>query len=219
MKILIAFLLSLVIATPSFAEDFDDLYDEANLDETVTIQDEETNDTEETEEEVEEETEEYLSKNFYTIEMVRESQSAFNKYVPITIRITPNETPVKTQITWDVPDDVSLKTSHSEFIESLVKDQTYEFKARVKPSDPGTYEIVVNVTAWQHDTNYTSSESIQIEFNNNLVVDPTDTNYQVLNIVKIFLIILSIGGIGVGLYFGGKKLMEILGGYLKPPEI
>jgi len=219
MKKILAFLILFTFLTPSFAEDFDDLYDEANLDETVTIQEEDTEDSETTEEAVEEDTEEYLSKNFYKIEMVRESQSAFNKYVPITIRITPNETPVKTQITWDVPDNISLKTSHSEFIESLVKDQTYEFKARVKPTDPGTYEIVVNVTAWRHDTNYTSSESIQIEFNNNLVVDPTDTNYQVLNIVKIFLIILGIGGIGVGLFFGGKKLMKVLEKYLKPPEI
>ncbi len=216
MKNILGILFSFLLITPVFAEEFDDLYDEATL-EGDTI---DTTTEEETTTEVADTTsEEYLSKNFYTIEMIRGSQSAFDKYVPVIIKITPNETPVKTQITWDVPDDMNIHINHSEFITSLIKGETYEYKARVKPTDTGTYEIVVNVTAWQHDSNYTSSKSILITFDEDLVVDPDDTNYQISGIVKILLIIIGIGGAGFGVYIGGKKLMKFLADYLKPPEL
>ena len=213
MKMILGIIFSFILLSPVLAEDFVDLYDEANLDETVTV--DETTDTTT----VEEQPEDFLSKNFYTLEIIKGSQSAFDKYVPITIRVTPNETPVKTQITWDSSDDLKIREKHPEFINSMVKGETYEYKIRVKPVDSGSYEITANVTAWQHDSNYTSSDSILIDFDEKLVVDSTDTNYQVLNIVKIFLIILLIGGIGVGIYFGGNKLLKVLTEYLKPPEI
>lgn len=218
MKNILGILFSFLLISPIFAEEFEDLYDEATLDENTETSDTTTEDTND-EEVVDTTSEEYLSQNFYTVEIVRGSQSAFDKYVPLTVRIIPNETPVKTQITWDVPDTMDIRVKHSEFISSMVEGETYEYKVRIKPSESGTYEITVNVTAWQHDSNYTSSESILIEFDNNLVVDSSDTNYVVSMVAKVVLIILALGGAGYGIYIGGKKLMKILSVYLKPPEL
>jgi len=212
MKIFLGILFSLVLISPVFSAEFENLYEETMLDETSSIEDDSTSEEIVTNEEV-------LSHNFYTLEIEVGSQSAFDKYVPLTIRITPSETPIKTQLTWDLSDDVNIKIKHPEFINSMVKGETYEYKIRIKPTNPGTYEIVANVTAWQRESNYTSSDSVLIEFNKDLVVNPNETNYQVFNIVKIFLIIIGLGGLGFGLYIGGKKLIKILIEYLKPPEI
>ena len=211
MKIFLGILYSFFLISPIFSEEFDDLYEESLLEDTTR--------TEESPIEELPAEESFLSQDFYTLEVVMGSQSGFDKYVPLTIRITPNETPVKTQITWDLPDDVSIRIKHSEFIDSMIKGETYEYKVRIKPSNLGTYEVVTNVTAWQRESNYTSSESVLIQFDENLVVDPNETNYQVLSIVKVFLIILGFGGLGFGIYVGGKKLLKVLTEYLKPPEI
>jgi len=213
MKIFLGILFSFFLISPIFSEDFEDLYEESALDESNSAED-----TSLAEEEITT-NETFLSQNFYTLEIEMGSQSAFDKYVPLTIKITPNETPVKTQITWDLPDDVNIRTKHPEFIDSMVKGETYEYKIRIKPRNPGIYEVVANVTAWQHESNYTSSDSILIEFNDNLIVNPYETNYRVFNIVKIFLIVIGIGGFGFGLYIGGKKLLVVLTKYLKPPEV
>ncbi len=211
-NLILGILLSLLFLSPVFADDFEDLYEKADINE------EDTN-VETTSVETDPESEEYLSKHFYTVEIIKGSQSAFDKFVPITVRITPNETPVKTQITWDIPDDMDIHKQHSEFITSLVKGETYEFKARVKPSKVGTYEIVVNVTAWQHDSNYTSSGSTLITFGENLIVDSKDSNYQISLVLKILVILLLTAGAGFGIYIGWKKLTKVLKNYLKPPEL
>ena len=211
MKLFLGILFSFLLISPIFSENFEDLYEESTLDETTVIEEVPTEDTSTSES--------YLSQNFYTLEIEMGSQSGFDKYVPLTIKITPNETPVKTQVTWDLADDINIKIKHPEFFDSMIKGETYEYKTRVKPTNPGSYEIVANVTAWQRESNYTSSESILIEFNENLIVDPHETNYQVFNIVKIFLIIIGFGGLGFGIYVGGMKLLVVLTEYLKPPEI
>lgn len=214
-NLILGILLSLFFTSPVFADEFEDLYNKADINEENTdISTEET-----VSEETDTESEEYLSKHFYTVEIIKGSQSAFDKFVPVTVRITPNETPVKTQITWDIPDDMNIHKQHSEFITSLVKGETYEFKVRVKPSEAGTYEITVNVTAWQHDSNYTSSGSTLITFGKNLIVDSKDSNYQISLALKILVIILSTAGAGFGIYTGWKKLTKTLKNYLKPPEL
>lgn len=215
MKIFLTVFISFLLTSPVFSEDFENLYDEATL-ENESV---EANDTGEEPIVTEETNTEISTQNFYNLEIIKGSQSAFDKFVPITVRITPNETPVKTQITWDVPDDVRIRVNHPEFINSMIKGETYEYKVRIKPNDPGIYEIAVNVTAWQHETNYTSSETIRLEFNDNLVIDPNDSNYQIFNILKIILIIITIGGAAVGIYFSGKKLLTFLSDYLKPPDL
>lgn len=211
MKIFLGILFSFLLISPIFSEDFEDLYEESTLEETTITE----------ESPIEEPTVEegFLSQNFYTLEIIMGSQSGLDKYIPLTIKITPNETPVKTQITWDLPDDMNIRVKHPEFIESMIEGETYEYKVRVKPTTPGTYEIVANVTAWQRESNYTSSDSVLIQFNENLVVDPNETNYQVLSIVKVFLIIIAFGALGFGIYIGGEKLLKVLTEYLKPPEI
>lgn len=217
------FILTILIILSSglsvFAEeDFENLYEEAALEEETA--DDQVLEEEEpaigSEEEV---VTELATQDFYTLEIVQESQSAFDKYVPLIVRITPNETPVKTQITWTIQDNVKTKIRHPEFIEGLVKDQTYEYKMLFKPSNPGLYEITVNVTAWQRESNYTSSDSILLEFNEDLVIDPDDSTYKTMSIVKVFVIIIGIGGLSYLAFIGGKKLLKILKEYLKPPEL
>ena len=217
MKIILGIVFSFLLITPIFADEVVDMYEEG-------AEEQETTSTTEDESTIEEETEEVVvkeetSEDFYNIELIVGSQSGFDKYVPITVRITPNKTPTKTQITWEVPDDFNIRIKHSEFIESLVKNETYEYKIRVKPEDSGNYEIFVNVTAWEPESNYTTSSSVIVSFDENVVVDSNDTNYIMSKIAKIVLIILIIVGIGFGIYKGWEKLLAFLKEYLKPPEI
>ena len=218
MRIILGIIFSFVFLTPIFAEEVTDMYEEgAEEKETPVVT--ETEDTGSEEEEVLDITKEDTSEDFYNIQLIVGSQSGFDKYVPIIVRITPNKTPTKTQITWEVPDDFNIRIKHREFIESLAKDETYEYKIRVKPETSGTYEIFVNVTAWEPESNYTTSTSTIISFNENLVVDGSDSNYIITTVVKILLIILFIAGIGFGIYKGWNKLLTFLKEYLKPPEV
>lgn len=218
-KYVLGTILFLLLITPAFADEVTDMYEEGSTEQETT----DTTTVDETEDTItateEETTATNTSENFYTVELIRGSQSGFDKYVPIIVRITPNETPTRTQITWETPDDFKTQIKHSEFIDGLQKGTTYEYEIRVKPENAGSYEIFVNVTAWEPESNYTTSSSIIVTFNKSLVVDGSDSVYIIGVISKTLLILLAIAGLGFGIYKGWKKLFVFLKDYLKPPEL
>jgi hypothetical protein len=214
-KFILFSLVSLFSVSPVYADEITDFYEEGT-EEQVTTTDTEEEDTAETEVTTSTVKE---SEDFYDVKLIVGSQSGLDKYVPITVRITPHDTPSKTQITWEVPDDFNIRVKHSEFIEGLVKDQTYEYKVRVKAKEAGTYEISVNVTAWEPESNYTTSSSVLVSFDKDLIVDSSDSVYILTKVLQIVLILLAIAGAGFGIFLGWKKLSVFLKDYLKPPEI
>ena len=157
------------------------------------------------------------STQYFDITLERDGQSAFGKGVTYTINITPKLDSPDTQITWDAPTSIEIKAKHSEFVE-LYRGQTYSYKAVVKPSRAGNYEISVSVIAWKNDINYTNSVSDIISFSDNLVTIPVDPGYTYGSIAKI-LIILLLCGIGTwGAIWGSKKGISALKQWLTPPN-
>jgi hypothetical protein len=154
---------------------------------------------------------------YFDITMQRASQSAFTKTVTYVIYVNPKIDSSRTQIIWDAPTSIEINPKHKEFVD-MYRGQTYELKAKVKPKKSGTYEISVNLIAWQHDTNYTNSVSDLVTFNNNLVATPVDPSYTYTLIAK-YLIIALITGLSIwgGIVFG-KKGLKALKDWLTPPS-
>jgi uncharacterized membrane protein len=154
---------------------------------------------------------------YFDITLVREGQSAFNKAVTYTVYVTPKIDSSRTQITWDAPVSIDINPKHKEFID-MYRDQTYSFKASIKAKREGSYEISVNLIAWQHDTNYTNSVSDIITFNSNLLAVPVGPSYTYSLIAKYLLIALVIVFIVWALYIYGKKGLKSFKDWLTPPK-
>jgi hypothetical protein len=154
--------------------------------------------------------------NYFELELVRGSQSPFNKSIPYTLYITPKVNSSRTQIIWEVPTTLDVRTSHKEFV-NLQKDQTYSYRANLVPNRDGTYEISVNVIAWQFDTNYTNSVSSTLTLSKSLVIQPVDSEYT------ISIMLMIVGGIillGIGGFFAYKlsqRMVKSLKLWLTPP--
>ncbi|KUK77059.1 MAG: seg [candidate division WS6 bacterium 34_10] len=153
---------------------------------------------------------------YFDIEMQRLGQSAWNKDVTYEIYVTPRIDSPETQIIWDAPKAIDISPKHPEFVD-LYKGQTYTFRAKVKSNKAGKYEITANLIAWQHDTNYTSSVTDIVTFDNDLLVQPVDSSYKVNLIIKYLIIFLLIGGATYIAVIYLKKGLEKLKVWLTPP--
>ena len=156
------------------------------------------------------------STQYFDLSITRGIQSAWNNSVVYTITITPKIDSEKTQILWDAPTALKITPRHNEFV-NLMRDQSYTFKANVKPQRSGSYEVSVNVISWQHDVNYTNSVSDIITFDSNLHVTPQDQNYIYGVIVKYLVVAILIGLLGWAITIFSKKGIESLKKWLTPP--
>lgn len=210
-KILFAFVVLLLSTYPVLAQesDIEDMYPDfvCTTEECLT----------EEEEVVVEEEPVLDTTKYFNLELIPHTQSPWNKSVTYTLKITPLIDSPKTQILWEVPSTLSVRTLHSEFV-NLEKGLTYEFKGRIKPLRTGTYTFAVNVISWQTDVNYTNTVEQDISFNNNLVVNPVDPEYQFANIVMIIVYVVLLGAVGVGAYFGIKYGLKRLKIWFTPPK-
>ena len=154
---------------------------------------------------------------YFDLELVRDSQSPWNKGITYIIYVTPKIDSKRTQILWDAPTSIVIKPKHNDF-QDLYRENTYSFKAQIFPSQSGNYQISVNLIAWQHDTNYTNSVSDIVTINSDLLAVPVDTAYTYGLIAK-YLIITLVVGIGIWMFlFLGKKGIKSLKKWLTPPN-
>lgn len=153
----------------------------------------------------------------FTVELYVDPQSAWTGKVPLIVRFRANMDAPKTEITWDSPTGVSISPSHPRFVSST-KGEVYTYKAFLSPNSQGSYNIAVNVTAWQVQTNYTSSASSIVAFDSDLKVTPQTAEYTsavlVRNVVLGFLAILVLVGLG----YLGKIAFEKFKEWIKPPQ-
>jgi len=234
-KIFTILLLPLLLASPLPAEDnFTTIYPEENGKAVVEENSPTKNETEATEEiiqedneidEVSEQTEETIidentktiSNQYFDLTLERKNQTPFGKSVLYILTVTPHIDSAETQILWNTPSTLESNPRHKEFV-ALESGQTYTFKARIKPLRGGVFDFSVSVISWQHDTNYTNSISDNIVFNNNLVLQPVSTEYQLLNILRFFLIFLAFGGVIWLVIFIAKKYAPKAKKWLTPPD-
>ncbi len=195
-------LLTLLILSFSFNFAFAQDIDDTTLNEEETLVDSE---------------EEPVSKNaYFDLELIRGTQNPLNREIPFTIRITPKLDSPKTQILWDIPIVFTLKTKHSEFV-SLEQGKTYSYSATIKPQREGSYNIVVNVISWQHDTNKTNSVRDTLTLNRGLTVQPADPQYTLM-VLLIIAGVLILSGISIFVLVKVvKKSITKLKKWLTPP--
>jgi hypothetical protein len=157
------------------------------------------------------------SSEFFTIELFTDTQSPWTRNVPITLKFRANRDSEKTGITWDSPAGVRIVEKHPQFV-SVTKGEVYTYNAVASPETAGTYNIAVNVTAWEVKTNYTSSTNITLKFDENLVRDPAGPDYGtavlIRNVVLALVAIVVLGAAAYGAKLGFGRLKE----WLKPPE-
>ncbi|MBI2356859.1 hypothetical protein HYV12_02295 [Candidatus Dojkabacteria bacterium] len=155
--------------------------------------------------------------DYFDVELSTETQSAWSKSVPIIIKFRSNITAKKVEISWDTPKGVEVRERHPQFI-SVTKGEVYTYKASLKPSAQGTYTISGNITNWEVDTNYTSSDELTLSFDEELVTIPETPGYSGAVLVKgAIVVLLWLGGF-TGLFFLGKYAFKRLTEWLKPPE-
>ncbi|MCC7289800.1 hypothetical protein IT417_00920 [bacterium] len=120
---------------------------------------------------------------YFTVRVYTESQSAWNKNVPVFVEFTATIDSNKVEIDWDAPSGVEIIPKYPRFF-GVIAGQTYTYKALIKPQASGSYNIAANVIAWQFNTNYTSSGSVLINFTDDLLTDPVSQNYKTGMILK-----------------------------------
>lgn len=128
----------------------------------------------------------------FTIELEIGTQSAWDGSVPITAKFLPSEDVAETEVSWDVPQGLNYSLNYSNYF-PVQKDQVYVATATFYPVTAGTYDIAVNITAWNVASNTASSKKVIISFDKNLIVTPVQAGYQANLIVKY--IVLGVGGI------------------------
>ncbi len=144
-------------------------------------------------------------------------QSPVNKNITYKLTIIPHLTAEKTQILWDSSSTISITPKHSEFV-SVVDGEEYTYKAVVKPTASGTYKINVSVIAWQYDTNYTNTVSNSLVLNESLVSQPITTEYTILVVIEI-LVIIGVAGLAIwGGIEGSHILLKRTKTWLTPPR-
>jgi hypothetical protein len=158
-----------------------------------------------------------LSATYYDIEITVGTQSAWTNKVPVTVKFKPSIDSLKTDVSWDAPIGVKVENNYTNYFATKAG-QVYTVTSDLVPSKSGSFDIAVNVTAWNTDANYSNSQHFTIDFNSSLIVTPLQSGYTVGIAIKIFLIIVGIGVAGFLLYIGTKKGIKLLQAWLKPPE-
>lgn len=158
-------------------------------------------------------------KSPFDIELVVGTQSPWNKKVPITVKVRPSQDTTRTNITWDYPVGLELSDKYESNYEAIPQGQVWSYTIKVKPVVSGTYTVAATATDWGYGSNFTSSESVSVTFNENLVVTPITAQYTTAVTVRyIVIVLLGILGMAV-LYILGRIGLKSLKKWLKPPEL
>lgn len=154
---------------------------------------------------------------YFDLTLTEGLQSPLDKSITYTLVIVPHIDSSKTQILWDSSSTIKITPKHAEFV-NLMQDQQYTYKATVKPTTSGTYNINATVIAWQYDTNYTNTVNNSITLSNGLVSLPVTPEYTLLVAIEI-LVFLGISGLAI---WGGvtvsKKFTQKAKVWLTPPR-
>jgi len=144
-------------------------------------------------------------------------QSPVDKSITYTLTIIPHIDSSKTQVLWSSSSTIKITPKHKEFV-SIAKDGEYTYKATIKPSLGGTYNVNVSVISWQYDTNYTNTVNNSLELSKGLVSQPITPEYTILVVIEI-LVLLGISGLAI---WGGieisKKFLKKTKVWLTPPR-
>lgn len=155
--------------------------------------------------------------NPFQIEMKVGTQSPWSKKVPVEVIFTPKFDSSRTQVDWDIPLGLEVEKKYQDFFDAK-KGETYSVEALIDPQQPGTYNIVVNITNWGYGSNVTSSSKMTLTFDQSRIVEPRTAGFQTASTIRYIVVLGSLVLIGIGIFFGAKKGMRSLQAWLKPPQ-
>lgn len=155
----------------------------------------------------------------FDIELVVGTQSPWTKKVPVTVKIRPSQDTTRTNVTWDYPVGINLKDPNSTNYEAIPQGQVWSYTVKVDPIVSGTYTIAATATDWGYGSNFASSISTDITFNDNLVATPAQTNYSTAVTIRYVIITLLFLLVCAIAYIFGRTGLKKLKQWLKPPEL
>ncbi len=159
--------------------------------------------------------EEIKPDQYFNVEYTIGRQSVWTNSIPIDIYIIPLSNFRRVEVSFDHSSMVDVTYSGPQFF-PVEAGETYKVQARVHPKEPGTHHVTANAIAWEHDTNYTTSFSSNVEVDERLQIVPQTQAYKILNVLKIIFIILTIVGIIAGIYFLIMKNMDKIKNWFEP---
>lgn len=155
----------------------------------------------------------------FTVEIVVGTQSPWNQRVPVTVKVRPSVDTTRTNITWDAPIGVTINDKNSQKYMVVKKGEVYTTEITIDPIVSGTYTIAATATDWGYGANFASTESINITFDENLIVTPSDPGYSSAVIFRYIIIFFGFIVLGFVLLILGKLAIKKLKEFLKPPEL
>lgn len=159
--------------------------------------------------------EEIRAERYFNVEYTVGRQSVWTGAIPIDIYIEPLSNFRRVEVSFDHSSMVDMSYSGPQFF-PVEAGETYKVRARIHPKEPGIHHITVNAIAWEHDTNYTTSFSKNVEVDERLQIIPQTQAFKILNFLKIVLIILVIIGTIAGIYFLIMKNMDKIKNWFEP---
>lgn len=158
-----------------------------------------------------------INTKYFDIKLSLGTQSAWDNSIPLIIQLTPKIDSEKTEITFDAPIGLQVKSNYKKYFVGK-NGNTYQLKGTIYPSKSGVYRIAVNAIAWQYNTNYTSSQTITIELDKNLQIVPQTQGYYIGVVIKYLVFILLAGGVIALIVIFGKKGLKKLKVWMTPEE-
>lgn len=155
---------------------------------------------------------------YFDLTLTQDLQSPLDKSITYTLTVVPHLDSAKTQMIWNNSSSSLTVTPRTKGFVSMTAEQTYTYKAVVKPTTSGTFTISVSVISWQYDTNYTNSVENTLVLNSGLVSQPMGTAYLILLVVEVLVIIGILLFAGWGIKKLVKRYRKAAKDWLTPPR-
>ncbi len=118
-------------------------------------------------------------------------------------------------VEWNLPRGIKLASETDLFRSraTIYEGRTTIVKKLVVPAGQGKYQVEAVVTAIKADANYISTDSIQIEFNDNKEIIPLSEEYKQAKlqhqIIRVLIYIAIISGISLVSYYIYREIKKI----------
>ena len=155
------------------------------------------------------------TKQYFDVEYEVGRQSVWTGSIPLNIYITPSSDYKRVEMTFNNNTMIDVQYSGPEFF-PVTKGETYHVQAKILPKEAGTHQITINAIAWEYNTNYTSSEPMKIQIDENQQIVPQTQAYKILNVLKYILIIVIVIALVAAGYFAINKNMTKIKKWFEP---
>jgi hypothetical protein len=166
-------------------------------------------------EEIQMEQEDSVIRDNFDINLEIGTQSVWNNSIPIIIHLTTAIDLDRVEIRASTPSAIEFEYLGNQYF-PVRAGENYVLTSRVFPNRQGNYTLSINAIAWQYDTNFSSSSTVNLQIDENLQITPQTRQYHINLVLKYILYVILIAGAGIGLFFASKKGYAKLKTWLMP---